>query len=223
MTDDAETIAGFEPGPGRYVLLLAFDDLEEMAKIRELVLNRTCGWTDEGDRFDKAEVLAMTRGAVGARPMMDGSVVGRLVVSSADDDERLEQLRREIALVEMQRRAPIAAAIAERWKPSPEQMDMLEKWAEEAIAVYPAGERWRPRAKPARIRKGYNAFCEDHGAPELGLGGVHGGRALVDFLRMRFRDGMEYVPDPSNPYVQGLHRKEGAKRSWFPTIQGVEQ
>jgi hypothetical protein len=221
--DDSELIASFEPSGGRHLLVMAFDDVEDMVLARERLVASFCGWTDEGERFDKAEVLAMTRGALGRREMLAGSVVGRLIVSSAEDDEALERLRKAVALRTVKRRTPVGATITEKWRPGPEQLDMLEKWADEAIAAYPAGGGWRPKTKPARIRKGFNAFCEDHGAPELALVGVHGGRALVDFLRARFRDEFEYLPDPSNPYIQGLHRKSGAKRSWFPSIQGIEE
>ena len=221
--DDNELIASFEPSGGRYLLVLAFDDVEDMVKTRERTLANLCGWTDQGDRIDKVEVVAMTRGAYGQRSGVDGSVALKLLVSSAQDDEDMEQLRKSIAIEEIKRRAPIGALVAERWKPSPEHMDMLEKWAEEAIAVFEPVNDWRPRAKPARIRKGYNSFCEDHGAPELTLHGIHGGRALVDFLKLRFGDDLQYLYDPNNPYIQGLYRKPNAKQSWFPTILGTEK
>lgn len=220
--NDGEIIAAWEPGPARFVLVLAFDELEDMARARELTLSAMCGWTDEGERFDRAEVVAMTRAAVGTRPMLGGSVTTRLLVSSAEQDRDLEEARRALAVQDLKRRAPVGATVVDKWKPDVQQVDLLERWAEDAITAYPAGERWRPRAKPARIRKGFNSYAEDHGAPEAQLHGIHGGRALVDFLRARFPDELEYVADPSNPYVQGLHRKEGAKRSWFPTIQGVD-
>ncbi len=219
--DDGELIASFDPAGGRYLLVLAFDDVEDMVKARHRVIRDFCGWTEDGDRFDRAEVIALSRGAVGKREAFGGTVCLRLLVSSAEDDASLEQLRKAVALEEVKHRAPIGASITEAWQLGPEQMDMLEKWADEVVETYPAGKGWRPKAKTARIRQGYNTFCVDHGAPELQVIGVHGGRAFVEFLRTRFRDEFEYVLSGSNPYSVGLYRKPTAKRGWFPTIQGV--
>lgn len=220
---DGEFIASFEPGGKKNVLVLAFDELEDLLQARQRIVTSMCGWTDTGERYDRVQVLAMTQGAVGARPMLDGSVVGTLVVSSAEDDRRLEITRREVVLEEMKRRAPLSSAVVEAWKPSDEHIDMLERWAEDAVQIYPAGGSWQPRAKTSRVREGFNAYVVDHGRPDLQLVNVHGGRVFADFIRLRFAAPDRYVQVSSNPYFQGLQRKPGAKKEWFPTIHGVEK
>jgi hypothetical protein len=222
-TDDGELVASFEPGGQRHVLVVAFDELQDMVRARERIVSEMCGWTDEGERYDRAEVLAMVAAAYGERPLLDGSIVGRLLVSSRENDESMEGLRRHLVKQEMQRRAPLAFEVPDAWKPGPEHYDMLEKWADEAVAVAPAGEGWRPRAKTARVREGYNAFVHDHGRDDLALHGVHGGRAFVDFVRRRFEGEAEYARNGSNPYVVGLYRKPGARGKWFPTIMGAPE
>lgn len=219
--NDPEIIASFEPGGRRYVLVLEFDELEDMVQARQRIVASMCGWTDEGERYDKVEVRTMTSGSVGSRSMAGGALVGTLVVSSAEDERRLELMRRELVLAEQKRRAPIGRIAIEAWKPSDEHMDMLEKWAKEAVAIYPAEERWQPRAKTSRVREGYNSFAEDHGRPDLRLHGVHGGRVFADFIRVRFGPEDRVIHIGNNSYFQGLYRKPSAKASWYPGILGV--
>jgi hypothetical protein len=72
------------------------------------------------------------------------------------------------------------------------------------------------------IREGFNRYAVDYGRPDLQLVGTPGGRAFADYVRSRFRDGeVEYVRVSNNPYFRGMRRREGAKRDWFPTIQGA--
>lgn len=219
--NDPEIIASFEPGGRKYVLVLEFDELEDMVQARQRIVASMCGWTDEGERYDKVEVRTMTSGSVGSRPMAGGALVGTLVVSSAEDERRMELTRREIVLAEQKRRAPVGSMIVESWRPSDEHLDMLEKWAETAVAVYPAGEGWQPRAKTGRVREGYNVFALDHGREDLQLHGVHGGRVFADFIRVRFPGEGRYAQFGGNPYFVGLYRKPEAKRDWFPTIFGA--
>ncbi len=222
--DDGELIASWSPELSAWVLTLRFDDVEKMVRAQARITEALCGWTDEGDRVDDVETVFMGRAQVGRREHFGGEVVTLLTVTTKATMAESEQARRALLLQEQKARGQVGGSLLHQaWKPSNETIDMLEKWADEAVAVFPAGGAWRPRAKVSHVRDGFNSFVIDHGRPELALTGTTGGRAFSDFVKVRFREGVEYSRTGSNPYLHGLYRRPGAKPSWFPNIQGAAE
>lgn len=221
--EDGELIASWNPEGARSTLILRFEDASEMYKAQARVTQALNGWTDEGVRYDGVETAFMGTAQLGRRDLLGDEVVTFLTVTTKPAMIESEEARRGALLAEQKIRAVIGASLTTvAWKPSDETIDLLERWAEEAVAVYPVGEGWQPRAKVTRIRDGFNAYAADHGRPELALRGTSGGRSFSDFVRSRFKDDVRYVRQGSNPYFVGLYRKSDAKRDWFPTIVGTE-
>lgn len=219
--EDGELIASWEPDKASWTLVLRFEDPEKMFQAQARITESMAGWTDEGDRIDDVETAFMGQAQLGRRDMLGGEVVTLLAVTTAAAMAESEVARRTLALAEQKARGPVGGSLLHQaWRPSSETIDLLERWANEAVTVYPAGG-WRPRAKVHLVREGFNRYVTDHGRPELALTGTAGGRAFSDFVRVRFRDEVEYARIGSNPYFTGLCRKAGAKRNWFPTIQGT--
>jgi hypothetical protein len=219
IVQDNELIASFEPRLKGYVLVLAFDDIEDMLlqqeRIQALFRNTR---DDEGKPLPQVETLWMGQSQYGERSLMSGQVrVGALVSSEAGLVE-VQNARKEWAQNRMMTTTtlPSKQGTAEPWRANTEQMDMIVKWAQDVLEPHPAGNTdGTPRIKSGIAREGYNWFCLDHDRPELRLEGVPGGKAFSGALQSIFPKELRVDRLGNNVYFYGLRRKQGANPKHF--------
>lgn len=217
--EDNELIASFEPRLKGWVLVLAFDDVEDMLLEQEKVqaLFRR-DRDDHGNELPQVETLWMGQTQFGERRLMAGQVAVGALVSSVAGLEEVQQARRAWAQKRLltSSRLPAKQGTSEGWHPSTDQMDMFDKWAEEVLEPNPAGsESWAPRIKASVARDGFNWYCQDHDRPDLQLHGVPGGKAFSGMLRAMFPEALAVRRQEQNVYYHGLKRREGVNPKYF--------
>jgi hypothetical protein len=219
--EDNELIASFEPKLKGWVLVLAFDDLEEMLLEQERIqsLHRQ-ERDDEGAPLPQVEALWMGQSQFGQRSMMANQIRMGVLIASEAGLKEVAEARRAWAQSRMQATSmlPAQQGRSEAWHPSVEQIDMLEKWAAECLEPHPAGgEEWTPRIKTHIAREGFNWYCVDHKRPDLQLLGTSGGRAFSGAIQSLFpkvaiaRRG----ETGNNVYIHGLKRRDGVNPKYF--------
>jgi hypothetical protein len=218
--EDNELIASFEPEVKGYVLVLAFDDLEEMLLEQERIqaLHRA-DRDEEGAALPQVETLWMGQSQFGRRSMMGGQVAVGALVSSEAGLEEIATARRAWAQKRMQASSAITVGrgMSASWNPSTEQMDMIERWAEDCIEPDPAGsEEWTKRIKVSVAREGFKQFCLDRDRPDLSFEGSAGGKAFAATLKQMFGSALAVRrSDAGHPYLHGLRRRDGVNRRYF--------
>lgn len=217
---DNELIASFEPKLAGYVLVLAFDDMEEMLLEQERIqASHRLEVDDEGTPLPQVSTLWMGQSQFGERHLMAGQIrVGALVASEAGLEET-RVARQGWARNRMQQNSMIPAGrgMSQAWHPSSEQMDMLNKWALEVVERNPAGRaEWVKRIKVSTAREGYNHFAADQDRPDLQFGGTNGGRAFSAAVQSMFPDDVAVLrSDGGHPYIHGLVRRQGVNPRYF--------
>lgn len=217
---DNELIASFEPQLAGYVLVLAFDSLEEMLLEQERIqANHRLDRDEEGTVLPQVETMWMGQSQVGTRLLMSDQIKTQLLVASVAGLEEIERARREWAQQRMQASAALVATqgVSSGWAPSSDQLDMLERYALEVLEPHPAGSgEHSPRVKLYVAREGFNWFCKDHDRPDLQFAGSTGGRAFSGVLQAMFPDDVRVRRGQgNNPYLHGLRRKEGVNPKYF--------
>jgi hypothetical protein len=217
---DNELIASFEPRKAGWVLVMQFDELEDMLLEQERIhaLHRQ-DRDDEGAPLPQVETLWMGETQVGGREMMAGQVRTALLVASEAGMRETEEARRSWAQSRMQASTllPVSRGVSEGWAPSSDQVDMLRKWAAECTEPAPAGGgESSPRIKTNVAREGFNLFARDHGRPDLSFLGSAGGRAFSRVLQNLLPDSVQVRRgSASNVYIHGLQRREGTNPKYF--------
>jgi hypothetical protein len=217
---DNELLASFEPKLVGYVMVLAFDDLEEMLLEQERIqANHRQVRDDEGNLLPQVDTLWMGQSQYGERSMMAGQIrLGALIASEAGITE-IQQARKAWAQSRMQQNSmlPAEQGMSEAWHPSTEQMDMLAQYTQHVVEPNPAGRaNWTKRIKVSVARAGFNEFAQDQGRPDLQFTGSNGGKAFSAALQSLFPDEVAVLRSAGgHPYVHGLRRREDANPRYF--------
>lgn len=214
---DGELIQSWSPGGPSYVLVLQFQDPEDMFLAQERLTQQLCGWTDQGDRFDRMETVFMAYGQTGCRTLLDGQVETVLAVSPAGEVASAKRLRQAWAEERMMAVAPGLAnlRLSEAWAPSVEQQDWFDKWSEEVVEPHPGGPEASKRHKTGWVRGGFNQYVYDHGRPDLRFLGSGGGRAFSALMQARFKAELEVRYQGNNAFYHGIQQREAARKDWF--------
>jgi hypothetical protein len=217
---DNELIASFEPKTRGWVLVMAFDDLGEALIEQERIqaLHRE-DRDEEGAALPQVETLFLGPAQYGERKLMAGGITTGLLVASTQALNETAEARRDWARQRMQRSSVITVkrGVSAEWAPTNDQMDMLERWAEDVLEPDPAGnEGWTRRIKVSVAREGFRQFALDRDRPDLAFEGSNGGKAFSAALQAMF-SGAAAVrrSEAGHPYVHGLRRKDGANRRYF--------
>lgn len=228
MTTDGETAGGeapedghvmalFDPKPAGYVLVLGFSKLEDMLQVQEHTMGLNRKFDDDGRRLDETvETVTMGRAIVGTHELF-GHFEGTLIAVTNDDKALTEQARRDWSAERSIRQGPTSAVVplAERWAPTSEQSDWLDKWRDEVIEPHPAGENG-PRVYTRNLTQGFNSFVTDHRRDDLRLSGIAGGRAVSGMVQAWFDIRPLRDASNANPHFKGIQRRPDAKPSWLP-------
>ena len=217
---DNELLASFEPRLAGYVLVMAFDDLEELLLEQERIqANHRQERDAEGAMLPQVETLWMGQSQVGQRSLMADEIQLLGLIASTAGLKEIEEARRGWARSRMQASAMLESkrGVSLAWAPSTEQMDMLEKYALEVLEPNPAGNgEGSPRIKLHLAREGFNWYCKDHDRPDLQFVGTAGGRAFSAVLQTMFPDDAAVRRgEGNNPYMHGLRRKSGVNPKYF--------
>lgn len=218
--EDNELIASFEPTGRGWVLVMAFDDLEELLLEQERIqaLHRA-DRDEEGTVLPQVETLWMGQSQFGMRHLMNGQVATGLLVSSVANLEETASARRAWAQKRMQTSSAITVGrgMSASWNPSTDQMDMLERWAEDCIEPDPAGsEEWTKRIKVSVAREGFKQYALDRDRPDLSFEGSNGGKAFAAVIKQMFQGAVAVRrSDAGHPYLHGLKRRDGVNRRYF--------
>lgn len=217
---DNELIASFEPKLKGWVLVMAYDSLEDMFLDQErITAAHRQVVDDEGVALPQVETLWLGESQFGQRLLMSDQISTGLLVSSVAGLKEIELARRGWAQDRMRQtsRLELKKGTSVGWVMSVEQMDIFDRYGMEVLEPSPAGNNpGSPRIKTHIARQGFNFYCMDHDRPDLQLNGVSGGKAFSGALQAMFPEAVAVLQDESgNPYYHGLSRKEGVNRKYF--------